>query len=720
MRILQTRNGILLLIVLAGILSVLWFSQGRKPVAEIRNVLLISIDTCRADYFGCYGYSRPTTPHIDAVAEEAFLFENVISPVPMTLPAHTSMLTGAIPPAHGVHDNFNYQVAASQVTLAERMKESGFTTGAIIGAYVLDSEFGLDQGFDSYNDTFEEEHQAQGLISERKGGEVARQAAGWLERHRAERFFCFLHFYDPHQDYDPPEPFASRFPQNRYAGEVAYTDHCVGQVLEKLNALELSDSTLVIITSDHGEMLGEHGEASHQYFIYQSAIKVPLIVKLPGQKKPGRISAISGIIDIVPTICTLVGIDPPGGIQGKDLSPFFTGKHAPDAERQIYCESLTPTKYNANTLLGLVAEPFKYIQTTRPELYDLGKDPGETQNLASAMPKRARLLKERLKEILQETLGGSPETGMALNEEQREKLASLGYVGGAVVEDFDFDQTKHDPKDLIDFHLSTAHLDVLFGLEDYHQAETLCRELLQQRPDYAEGHFKLGLIHSYLKDYAAAAASFKQALSLGLDLFVVQNNLGFALFQLSDFVAAKAHYANALAQRPGNVEVLNRLGLVYHQLEEYDGAINLFNLALERQPDSSDAHKNIADALTEKGNLTAAVEHYTRSLEHNPDSATTYNNLAAALYRQGKTDQALAHCRKSLEVDPNQPENHIRIGDISLKRGKPDEALTQYRRAYALNPESLMVYDRLIKFYFHQENFEQAYRHCERAFRSQS
>ena len=262
-RSLRWKYCLLLGLIVIAIVMAGWFLFGlTKDTGEIRNVLLISIDTCRADYLSCYGYPRETTPNIDELAREGILFENVISPVPLTLPAHSSMLTGTIPPYHRVHNNIDYKLGLSNVTLAEILKEVGFTTSAFISSFIMDSQFGLDQGFDTYNDSFEKTYSSVG-INERKAGETSRLAAQWLDEHKDESFFLFLHYYDPHKSYEPPKPFASKFPQNPYAGEIAYTDDYIGQVITRLKELGLYDSTLIIITSDHGEMLGEHGEPAH-------------------------------------------------------------------------------------------------------------------------------------------------------------------------------------------------------------------------------------------------------------------------------------------------------------------------------------------------------------------------------------------------------------------------------------------------------------------------
>ncbi|MFC1739035.1 sulfatase [Planctomycetota bacterium] len=442
---------VVLVAVAAGAIYLLRPASGPAE-KDIRSIILISIDTCRADYLGCYGYPRRITPNIDKFAEESILFNNVISPVPITLPAHSSMLTGTTPPYHGVHYNYDYKLDKSNVTLAEILKDNGFTTGAVISSFILDSQFGLDQGFDYYHDRFVNTPNTN-IDNERKGEEASRLAIQWLEKNKSKKSFLFLHYYDPHHNYEPPEPFATNFKDNLYAGEISYTDYCIGKVIKKLKSMSMYESSLIIITGDHGEMLGEHGEVTHMYFIYQSAVKVPLLLKLPGRSKPERTDETVGIIDIVPTICGALEIAAPSGLQGKDLLE----KSRQDKNRYIYCESLYPTKYQANSLLGVVTEGLKYIQTTRPELYDLTNDPQESVNLVGKQPQRARILQDKLKQILEQNIRKrGPDSKLELSEEDKRRLESLGYVASSVAEDFSFDQSKEDPKDLIDFHQKNA------------------------------------------------------------------------------------------------------------------------------------------------------------------------------------------------------------------------------------------------------------------------
>lgn len=417
------------------------------PKPAIRSVILISIDTLRADHLSSYGFPRPTTPNIDAVAREGVLFRNAYSPVPVTLPAHSSMFSGTFPPAHGVRDNLHQRLPDSTFTLAELLKSRGLATAAVVSSFVLDRRFNINQGFDSYDDRFQAVHMV-GDFSERKGDETTRVATQWLATHGREPFFLFVHYYDPHDPYEPPEPFASTWADDPYSGEVAFADHGVGGVLEKLREMGLYDSTLIVITGDHGEMLGEHGEANHGFFIYESALKVPLIFRVPGGKAMGRqVDQPVGLIDIMPTIAGLVGAPAQKQAQGLDLSPWLFGDGAGPAGRALYAETIAPTTYyGASSLLGVIVDRWKYIETSRPELYDLRNDPGETANLLQKESARADAMGKELKRIV--ALGlrpPEPGSGADLDTSARERLEALGYLSrGGHAEAVGFDRSKED------------------------------------------------------------------------------------------------------------------------------------------------------------------------------------------------------------------------------------------------------------------------------------
>ena len=644
----------LILLGLVLVAAAIWFllKSGFSP-KEIRHVLLISIDTCRADYLSCYGCLRETTPNIDAVADEGVLFENVITPAPITLPAHGSMLTGTVPPYHGVHDNYDYRLGQFNVTLAEIMRQNGFQTAAIVGAFVMDSRFGLNQGFDTYNDRFDKETESV-AVSERRGEEVSRYGMKWLEEHHREPFFLFLHYFDPHYAYTPPEPFASAFQYNAYAGEIAYTDQCIGLVLSKLKQLHLYDSTLIIITSDHGEMLGEHGEPTHAYFIYQSAVKVPLIFKLPGQRKSKSIKGLVGLIDIVPTVCSLLGIQPPRQVQGKDLSSCLFGENLPDRQRHIYCESLCPTIYKANSLLGVVTDRFKYIQTTRPELYDLTKDPHENNNLIKLQPQQGRILRDKLAQILEQaSRKAEPESHVELDEQSRKRLESLGYVSGSVSEEFTFDQSKDDPKDLIAFHAASADVFVLISEKKYAEAKSLCHKMLSERPDY-DGTYR------HLSTIAEKEGDKEKAVT---------------------------YLAEALKLKPDNVQVRNELAAMLIQQRKTKEAIKHFTESLRIKPDQFDTHQKLGSLLQSQGKLDEAISHYRQALQINPDFAKAHNNLGLALALQDNLDEAIRHFMEAVQLDPDSARAHYVLAHALNDGGRIKEAITEFKETLRLRPD---------------------------------
>ena len=466
-------------------------SQALAPAADIRRVLLISIDTLRADHLGCYGYSRDTSPNIDTLAGQSILYSHAISSAPLTLPSHSSMLTGLTPPHHQVRDNIGYQLHQSTLTLAEMLKQNNFATGAVIAAFALDSQFGLDQGFDTYDDEIAEANPGVfKFANERDAADVTKLANQWLHKHAQEDFFLFVHYYDPHLPYVSHEDFSFRylFPwpsvRDKYDGEIAYTDHYVGRLIENLKRLKLYDSTLIILTSDHGESLGERKERGHGFFTYHNPIHVPLLVKLPGLDTSATVNEVVGLIDLVPTICKLTGIDLPARVQGQDLCARFRQKSPTRPERFIYSETLRPTIYDGQSLHTLVTNRHKYIHTTRSELYDLSRDPHEKDNIIEKHPDPAEELRSRLAASLDDANEPST-TKVQLDEEALARLRALGYVGaGGVNEDAHLDQNKEDPKDLIAWHEMWQDASNLVFQEKHDQAKPLVLDIIDRLPAF--------------------------------------------------------------------------------------------------------------------------------------------------------------------------------------------------------------------------------------------
>ncbi len=599
---------------------------------KIQNVVVISIDTCRADFLSCYGLPLETTPNIDSIAKEGLLCEQTICPVPFTLPAHCSMHTGSIPLGHGVLDNGTYTLAKDNITLAEMLKEQGFSTGAFISSYILDSDFGMDQGFDTYNDNFKSSRNTMGIL-ERQGEETSRLAVKWLEEHRDEKQFLFVHYYDPHFSYDAPEPFGSKFasaelfksfPPDRaaqhagYAGEIAYVDHCIGKIIDKLKELGQYDSTLICITSDHGEMLGQHGENTHGYFIYKGNIDVPLVLKIPGRKKPLRIKNTVGLVDIVPTICSAIGIEIKHKIQGKDLLAYYDNNNSyPD--RYLFTQSLEPTKYDANPLLGVVKDQYKYIQTTNSELYDLGKDKYELKNLVKDEPKMARLMEGELLQILEDVNASKKaDTASGVDSETLANLESLGYVGTEVDDSFVIDPEKEEPKDLIGYHVMAMQIGHLLQAENYEAAENVCRKMIEEKPDQYMGYYKMAICLAEKEDHAGSVEYLLKMAQLDQD-----NPFAYA----------------GLAE-------------CYRKLEQYDTAIKHAIRSLELSRDSIGAYYDLCVSYYGKGMFDEPSKHITREIIEHPQYSELVASLAEKLYEKGQIRRAYKKYSKVLEIDP--------------------------------------------------------------------
>lgn len=687
---------------------------------KIKNVLLISIDTCRADHLGCYGYDKKTTPNIDAVAKKGFLFENVISPIPLTLGAHSSMLTGTIPPYHGIHDNLDYSLTESNLTLAEILKEKGFKTGAVISTFVLDSQFGISQGFDYYNDDFEKLFKSMG-INERRAEETSRIAMDWIEGHKDEKFFFFLHYFDPHEEYAPPEPFKSKFIGNPYDGEIAYTDKYIGEVIDKLKELGLYDSTLIIITADHGEMLGEHGESSHGFFIYQPAIHVPLVIKHPKYNKPKRVSDAVGLIDIVPTVCELLGIAAPSNIQGKSLIGLFRDQKTTTGERGVFTGSMLPTKYGASPLLGLVENQYKYIQATRPELYDLVEDPYENNNLAAGEPQRTRIMQDRLKLMIEDTLrSDNAESKVKLDALSRQKLESLGYVAGSITEDFQFDQSKIDPKDLVGFYEQNRKMEKLIAQKKFQKAREFCEEMLRMHPDELFLVYQLGKIAFAEGDMQEAIIQFSRFLNSAIKkgkykedyvIFDTHHRLAMALAKLGRFQDALDHFNKAMKIDPEEPNLYCNIGHAYAERGSFDNAIEFYSKALALEP----SHNNkliifdgFAKAYLGKNDSDNAIAYWQKILEIDPRRIDTLNDLGVTLFKNQNPQQAIDYWNKSLQLDPEQADIYKSIGIAYLAQNNIEQAILFWQDSLQINPGQPTLWHQLGRLFYRQGALEKA------------
>lgn len=385
------------------------------------GVVIITLDTTRADRLSAYGYMGASMPHLDRLAAEGIVFDQATSVAPLTLPAHTSLFTGLLPPAHGVRENASPALAGDHLTLAEALEHQGFRTAAFVGSVVLDPDRGLAQGFGHYGGV----PTAVADRRQRRGDEVIGDAIGWLEGIGEERFFLWAHLYDPHAPYDPPEPFNSE--HDPYIGEIRFADAQIGRLMDALERRQLLDRTIIIVVGDHGESLGEHGEADHGIFLYENVLRVPFILRAPNVA-PGRVGGIVRLTDVMPTVLDLLAL-PAVASDGISLVDLMRGPRG-GPELEAYAESVYPQRFGWSPLYALREGRYKFVDAPRPELYDLDRDPFEERNIYSERTSVARLLHHRLRALQQR--GTTPPTAVgqpAVPLELRDRLASLGYVG---------------------------------------------------------------------------------------------------------------------------------------------------------------------------------------------------------------------------------------------------------------------------------------------------
>ncbi|HXW08658.1 MAG TPA: sulfatase [Vicinamibacterales bacterium] len=417
-------------------------TAGRACSTEPLNVLLITLDTTRADRLTPYGLMDASMPALERLAREGIVFDQASTVAPLTLPAHTSLFTGRLPPAHGIRDNSDPRLAGEHVTLAEVLQARGYRTAAFVGSAVLDADRGLAQGFAMYRSAVEPDDRP-GSSLQRRGDAVVSDAIAWLGQAPRSPFLLWTHLYDPHRPYDPPEPYRSRF-SDPYIAEIAFADAQIGRLIDELDRRELLDRTLVIVAGDHGESLGEHGERNHGIFVYESVLRVPLMMRVPGLP-PSRIAALVRLTDVMPTLLELVGVEAPTA-DGISVAGMMTGA-VPDLELEAYAESRYPLRFGWSPLGALRDGRFKVIDAPRPELYDLSRDPFELTNLYEKRRPLADAMIRRLRALQAAAAETSPAEHSEVPGELRQRLSALGYASGSAREPPESGRDLPDPKD---------------------------------------------------------------------------------------------------------------------------------------------------------------------------------------------------------------------------------------------------------------------------------
>jgi choline-sulfatase len=682
-------------------------SLGRLPSGlrpDQLNVLLITLDTTRWDRIGAYGDATALTPNLDRLAGQGVLFEQTIAAAPLTLPAHSTIFTGLLPPRHGVRDNGGYVLDAKHRTLATALKATGRATGAFVGAFVLDAKFGLDAGFDTYYDKFDLSRQRSislGTIS-RKAGEVVENAMPWLDAHANRPFFAWLHFYDAHSPYEPPEPFLSRFRDRPYAGEIAYVDSQVGRVLQWLDTRQLSNRTIVVVIGDHGESLNEHGEGTHGLFIYEATTRVPFIIKTPYSVPAGqRVQSVVRSEDVMPTVLELVGERQPDGIQGRSLALLFAGG-ATDLNLDAYSESLyARNHYGWSELRALRSGRFKYIATTRPELYDLERDPREERNLFDERRSLADRMAQELNRVAAES-GGEASGPSAVDPETRERLAALGYIGSFSSTAPKPGEALPDPKDKIDiFNLMTSAHESK-GEDETDAAITRLQKVVAQDPNILDAWVMLGNEYSRKRDFRTALEQYKRALSINPEYDLATINLAHAYRALGESQAALLGYQRYLQKDPKNALVRYQMGELYMDLGQYDQADAAFRQALSDDTRVAAARNALGAVALKRGDLQRAEQEIRAALAEKEDVKLAHFNLALIAEQRGDWRTAAAEYQKEIDMHADAYKAAFNLGKLREQLGDAAGQEAAYRKAIELNPRFAEGYFYLAKLYLDQ------------------
>jgi arylsulfatase A-like enzyme/Tfp pilus assembly protein PilF len=661
------------------------------------NLVVITLDTTRADRIGAYGHPNAGTPNFDALAQDGVLFDHASTSAPITLPAHASIFTGRFPPQHGVRDNGGYFLNEKEHTLAETLKARGYATAGFIAAYVLDSKWGIDQGFDTFVDDFDLSKFkvfSMGNI-QRPGNEVVDRALPWMEERRASPFFAWLHLYDAHTPYAPPEPFKSRYAGNPYQGEIAFADAQIGRVVQFLRDRDLYDRTVIVVIGDHGESLNDHGEEGHGFFVYESVINVPFVVRSPYSAMRGRrVGESVRSVDVMPTVLELLGARAPAGaaIDGQSITPLMTGARA-DMGLEAYAEAVYPLHhFGWSDLRALRQGRFKVIAAPRPELYDLQEDPGERTNVYDSRKALADRMIGRLQEMEAHfKTSAQPKSNAAeIDPEAKARLAALGYVGSfvATVGDDGSRAGLADPKDKVHlFNKISAARDLGRDVEDLPAAMAMIREVVEEDPKVIDAWFTLGNMSSRQGKHEEAIGYFKRALALKADDEEAVINMAHAYRKLGRDDDALVGYRRFLELDPKSAQVRYEIAQILIDRGQYADAAAELRQALEVEPKMAAARNALAVVALNEGHLDVAEAEIRQAIEMKPDVRLAHFNLALLAERRNDPAAAQAEYTKELELHPNNFKAAFNLGRLYEAQGRAAEQEAAFRKAIEINPE---------------------------------
>jgi arylsulfatase A-like enzyme/Flp pilus assembly protein TadD len=620
--------------------------------ADPPNIILITLDTVRADRMGFLGSKLGLTPQLDALASQSVVFEHAYSQAPITPVSHATILTGTYPQYHGIR-NFGDRLPPSVPFLPDILHSQGYHTGAFVGSIILDPKngfaSGFERGFDVYSAGFHRQKtgERREASMQRRGEVTLGYVLEWLGHRQKGPFFLWFHLWDAHDPYNPPEPFRSRFPNQPYNGGIAYVDATVGKLLDYLRTQGLYDNSLIAVAADHGESLGEHGELTHSIFLYDATIHVPVLLKLPGNRSAGqRVSATASLVDLSPTLIDLLGQTPPQSMQGRSLLPLIGNPH-PESRSSLATGDHSERSFGWSALVSLRSANQLYVRAPRPELYDLSSDPGSKTNLYTDKRAAAVRLAVQLDSLVKRITEGAPQALQDnLDEKSREKLSALGYMASSATRPI----SRIDPKDRID--VANDMHDASLAIEEGKEVSVipLLLHVVEKDPQVQAAQYYLGIAYSRNGKFAKAIPPLRKAIELRPDALMAQYELAICLYETGDLKTAAAH----------------------------------FEILVENRPDWSDARYSMASIYARTGRPQEAAKDLLVVLQGEPDHYRANLLLGRMLFLNGTFAEALPYLEKAAAVQTDSSEAHSFLADEYEKLGRAADAASERAEAARL------------------------------------
>jgi choline-sulfatase len=639
------------------------------------NIILITLDTTRTDRMGFLGCKRGLTPNLDAVAQQSVIFARAYAQVPLTTPSHASLLTGTYPQYNHVED-LGAALSPGLPYLPALLQQHGYETAAFLGSIVLDAQSkeapGFDRGFDVYDAHFHERQSGEDRYHsiERRAEEVAARATDWLDHRPPKPFFLWVHFYDAHDPYDPPEPFKAQYASEPYDGEIAYVDSVVGKLMQHLRATGLYQDAVIAIAADHGEAFGEHGEERHGMFLYDETIHVPLLLKLPAREGGAKLAARArmndrvSLVAVAPSLLQLTGIAVPAAMQGQSLIPLLEGVANQEKEtehtrgtrrREVYSESNYPHDFGWAALHSLRSGKYLYIKAPRAELYDQAADPNALHNLAGDSKAVAATLDSQLTEFRQNTSSGETER-TKLDPAQAEKLRALGYMVSDRTVAGQAKAGEIDPKDKIEIANRFHQAAVEFEEDRYDEGIATLRDLVPLEPNMPEIYLALGRGLSYENRFEEALPIFRTAVQKAPESATAHYELGMALVKTKQWEAALPEARSAVEYNPNSAQLHFFLGIVELHLKHVPEAARELETSLKIDPDHFAANLKYGEMLFLEGHPDTALPLLSRAVKLDPGSSEAHRYLADTYERLGQLQEASREREKAAAVQNRTPE----------------------------------------------------------------